>query len=104
MTRVEFTANIVDLLYRMRLEGESPIIDFVKRSDEEQKRLFDAGLSKCDGVHKISKHQIGKAMDIYFISDGRLVSPTLGYPYWHDVWEEMGGGNRIDWDEVHFEG
>ena len=49
MNRVEFTRNLVNLLAAMMLEGEHPIIDYVKRSDEEQKRLFMKGKSKCDG-------------------------------------------------------
>jgi len=106
MTRTEFTHKITTLLQRMIDEGESPIIDFVKRSDEEQRRLFDAGLSKCDGVNKISMHQYGKAMDIYFVDKEthKLIPPLKGFEYWHSMWVEMGGDGIILWDKGHFEG
>ena len=104
MNRVDFTVNIVGLLKSMIDMGEHPIIDFVKRSDEEQKRLFDAGLSKCDGKVVISFHQWGRAMDIYFIEDGKLSDPKQGWKYWHDLWEHWGGHPMIEWDKGHFEG
>jgi hypothetical protein len=82
---------------------EHPIIDYVKRSDEEQQRLYDLKLSKCDGVKILSQHQLGKAMDIYFIEDGKLVEPKQTFKYWHDLWESWGGKPIIDWDKGHFE-
>lgn len=85
--------------------GERPIIDFVKRSTQEQERLFRLGLSKCDGVTKISQHQVGKAMDIYFLSESGedLVNPTFGVWFWHTRWEELGGNPMLEWDQNHFE-
>jgi hypothetical protein len=103
VTRLDFTINIVGLLKSMIDSGEHPIIDYVKRSDEEQKRLFDAGKSKCDGVNNISGHQVGKAMDIYFIEDGKLVE-SKQIEYWHKLWENWGGKPEISWDRGHFEG
>ena len=41
------------------------------RTAEEQKRLFDRGMStKCDGYENKSYHQTGKAFDIYAYVDG----------------------------------
>ena len=34
-----------------------------KRSAFEQKALYDKGASQLDGTHKISKHQLGRAVD-----------------------------------------
>ncbi len=104
MNRVEFAEKIVELLDWMQEVGEHPIIDFVKRSDEEQKRLFDKGLSKCDGIKIRSRHQDGCAMDIYFIEDGKMTDPKHGWESWHEHWEEKGGKPIIDWDKGHFEG
>jgi len=104
MNRVEFTHNLVNLLAAMMLEGEHPIIDYVKRSAEEQKRLYEKGLSKCDGVRITSAHQGGKAADIYFIEDDKLSDPKKGWEYWHKLWEEKGGKSMIEWDKGHFEG
>lgn len=85
-------------------DGEHPILDFVKRSTEEQKRLFDLGLSKCDGTIIISAHQFGKAADICFVKDGKLSDPVKGFDYWHQIWEsKYGGKSMIDWDKNHFE-
>ena len=105
MNRVNFTDKITTLLRLMINAGERPIIDFVKRTDEEQKRLFDKGSSKCDGKIKISPHQRGKAMDIYFvdIETNELIPPFKGFEYWHDIWCELGGNEMIEWDKGHFE-
>lgn len=104
MTRVEFTRKIINLLARMYLENESPIIDYVKRSDAEQMHLYIEGKSQCDGVRKISQHQIGRAIDIYFLGDdGKLCDPIKGHEYWHQVWEEIGGNPMLTWDKGHFE-
>lgn len=37
------------------------------RSTEKQRRLYKQGKSKCDGILNISKHQEGKAIDIYYV-------------------------------------
>ncbi len=105
MNRVEFTRNICLLMDEMFIEGERPILDYVKRSDAEQMRLYLQGKSKCDGIEKISQHQRGKAADIYFVSEdhSHIVDPTKGYGYWHDRWCELGGKEMILWDQGHFE-
>lgn len=35
-----------------------------KRSVQQQRKLFEKQASKCDGVHKKSRHQSGMAVDI----------------------------------------
>lgn len=125
MNRFEFTNKITSLLFAMIGEGEFPIIDFVKRSQEEQQRLWRIGrdetgnkigktVTDCDGVKNPSPHQSGKAMDIYFLDlddldhDGITKelseAPKKGWGYWHKVWEQMGGKAMIKWDQCHFEG
>lgn len=113
MNRVEFTRNINNLIAAMILDGEYPIIDYVKRSDEEQMRLFIKGLSNADGIKKISGHQRGKAVDIYFpdlddidkdLDKNELLPPKKGFEYWHKYWEQKGGKPMIEWDKGHFEG
>lgn len=103
MTRIEFTHNLVNLLAAMMLENEHPIIDYVKRSDDEQMRLFLLGKSKCDGINKISAHQKGIAVDIYFIEEGKLSGPKRDFDFWHKYWESKGGKPEISWDRGHFE-
>jgi phenylalanyl-tRNA synthetase alpha subunit len=116
MNRVEFTYNICQLIIEMFKADEHPIMDFVKRSPEEQHRLWQIGrdangnkigdtVTNCDGVKIPSAHQSGKAMDIYFLEDGKLIDPKLGWEYWHKRWTETYKGNEmIEWDRGHFEG
>lgn len=101
--RVEFTKAVGQLLQMMNGEGESPIIDYCKRSDNEQLALFRKKLSKCDGIKKKSKHQSGMAIDIYFVRNSKLVNDAKSYEYWHKEWEELGGQPMISWDKGHFE-
>ena len=84
-------------------EGENVIVDYCKRSVEEQLRMFQNRLSKCDGTIKISKHQRGMAVDLYFVVAGELLPPFKGWKYWHDKWEETGGSPMIEFDKGHFE-
>ena len=41
------------------------------RTPEEQHDLFVRGLSKCDGYTKLSKHQSGRAVDIFAYLHGK---------------------------------
>ena len=41
------------------------------RSAERQNDMFFMGLSKCDGYKRLSKHQSGKALDVYAYVDGK---------------------------------
>jgi hypothetical protein len=103
-SRLEFNEKLLILLTEMTQAGEHWLIDFVKRSPEEQKRLFDAGLSKCDGVAVMSWHNYGRAVDLYFQDKGMIVDPIKGYAFWHSRWEELGGHKMIEWDRSHWEG
>jgi uncharacterized protein YcbK (DUF882 family) len=64
------------------------------RTAEEQKKYFDAGLSKADGYEKKSMHQLGRAVDIVILDNS-------GMPVWEEnedyhklgqYWEERLGG------------
>lgn len=54
-------------------------VDFVVveglRSTERQKQLYREKKSKCDGVTNISKHQKGKAIDVYYVGWKNSDSP-----------------------------
>jgi hypothetical protein len=107
MNRKEFTKTLGMLIVDMILKGEEPILDYVKRSDEEQARLFERELSKCDGIANVSRHQRGCAADIYFPDErGNLMPPKLGWKFWHKRWEDLSYGKAqpmIDQDKSHFE-
>ena len=107
MKRTHFTRALAELIMYICNEGDLPILDYVKRSDEEQKRLFDLGLSKCDGVNKISQHQKGRAADIYLLDENgalldwnKVIDKRTKY---RDFWENSGGAKMIDWDQGHWE-
>ena len=106
MRRREFTAAIGRLIVEMVEQGETPLLDWVKRSEHEQRRLFELGLSQCDGTKKRSSHQRAGAADILFENEQHtgIGEPIKGFAYWHDRWEALGGRPMIDWDKGHFEG
>jgi hypothetical protein len=94
----------------MIADGREPFMDYCLRSAQEQKVLFDAGLSKCDGYKILSAHQKGLALDIYFV-----VRDIVDFGYetpeakeyaaqYHDLWVAMGGRELISWDLCHYEG
>ena len=116
-SRLEFNEKLFLLLEEMTAEGEHWLLDFIKRSTEEQHRLWLLGrdeegnivspkevVTRCDGYITISWHQYGRAVDIYFVDGKNLVNPIKGYRYWHDVWKSLGGHEMIEGDEGHFEG
>lgn len=104
MKRTEFSKKIVFLLQEMIDAGDSPIIDYVKRSDMGQYFMFLTGKSKCNGVNNPSRHQSGKAMDIYFVgAKGTLIYDKKLYKKWHKYWGKLGGKPMIKWDMPHFE-
>lgn len=106
--RSEFTSALAMLLQYMLNEDDQPILDYGLRSKEEQKRLFNLKLSKCDGEIKVSKHQMGLAADIYLLDkdnprelwNWHKGDKAIKY---HDFWVESGGQPMIEWDKGHFE-
>ena len=111
MNRREFTDNITILVREMVEDKEQPILDYILRSAEEQRRLFDKGLSRCDGTTNKSNHQKGLAADIYLCESDVTEGVRVNYDWnrdkakrWHDRWEELGGKPVIEWDLPHFEG
>jgi hypothetical protein len=109
MKRLEFSKKLFILMSYMVDDDVDFVLDYVLRSQEEQKRLFDKGLSKCDGFKILSAHQKGTAVDIYFVINGQIdfdfssqEAKDLSKRY-HDIWESMGGKPVILWDNPHFE-
>ncbi len=115
MNRREFTKLLAGLINYANAQlasvGAWVVLDYVKRSDEEQKRLFDQGKSKCDGYNVRSRHQLGKAADLYPMRmEGDrviMVDPMKEFPeIWRKIrarWEEYGGDQMIPWDPGHLE-
>ena len=103
-SRRDFNVGLLSLLNQMTADGEEWLLDYLKRSDQEQERMFAAKLSKCDGKINISWHQFGRAVDIYFLDRGSLVDPKKGWDHWHQVWLGLGGHPMLEFDKGHFEG
>ena len=103
MTRTEFARKLGHLLVYAEDQGFDILIGWVLRDRETQQRMFDKGLSKCDGVSKISAHQTGKAADIYIIENGKISEDKKKYKNLHAFWAVLGGKPMLDWDAGHFE-
>jgi peptidoglycan LD-endopeptidase CwlK len=70
------------------------------RTAEQQKTIFDAGASKLDGIHGISEHQKGLALDLIPYKDGtfRVNDEDLYYRIAEAmVYSAMLYGQRIRW-------
>jgi len=81
-----------------------PIIDWCKRSGQEQARMFKLGLSECDGVKKRSDHQDAKAIDLYLGKGSKLIWDKALYRKLHKFWSLLGGKEMIPGDIGHFGG
>lgn len=104
MKRIEFTHMVELLLHQASmLHPYRPIIDYCKRSADEQKRLFKQKKSRLDGKKRKSKHQFGKAIDIYLVKGGQISWTPWRYIILHEYWEKIGGKPMISWDLGHFE-
>ena len=123
-TRRDFTQKIISLISYMIAVGEQPILDFVKRSTEEQQRLFAIGrinnnnvwiitdkdkvVTYKDGIIYISGHQTGLSADIYLWN---ATTNKMEWEWdknkatrWHRIWQLKYGGKPIlEWDKGHFE-
>lgn len=96
MKRHEFSPLVAKLILWIVEKGWFAILGHAERSKEEQKRMYDAGLSKCDGVNKISAHQYRDARGRYaidiFIHDGDgNINKVKLYEEAHSYWSSLGG-------------
>jgi peptidoglycan L-alanyl-D-glutamate endopeptidase CwlK len=95
-----------------------------KRKAKLQNELFVAGKSKCDGYDKLSKHQLGKALDFYAYVNNKTswehehltivacayfqAASILGYKIkWGGLWKRKNpkykNGIPYGWDMPHIE-
>lgn len=87
------------------------------RTAEDQKDLYEKGLSKCDGYRIKSRHQSGKAVDVYAFVNGKaswdkvhlavIAGVILGEAKRMQIDMVWGGtfGSKMfkGWDMPHFE-
>jgi hypothetical protein len=102
--RTDFSIALARLIIHADELGYLSMIDYVKRSTEEQQRLFKLKLSKCDGIKNRSYHQNAQAGDVYFSK--KDTPGVINYNIcveMHEYWVSLGGEPMIDWDKSHFE-
>ena len=78
------------------------------RTAEQQRELFDARKSKCDGTIKRSKHQDHLARDLYVVNEqSQIVFADAPYETLGAYWETLGGrwgGHFAGFKDIfHFE-
>lgn len=108
MRKSNFTVNAAKLIMWIDKQGWYPLLDYALRSAEEQKRLYDDGKSKCDGINSYSAHQYGKmtgryAVDIYIHDGDKDIGKRELYEKAHTYWDSLGGKPMLKWDLAHFE-
>lgn len=91
-----------------------------RRTAEQQAELWRAGLSKCDGTIRKSKHQDGLALDFYAYMDRKgswqsqhlamvaaahlQAASELGIAiHWGGLWKSRGHDTIYGWDMAHIE-
>lgn len=82
------------------------------RTTEQQQKYFKAGNSQLDGIKKKSKHQLGKAIDVYYV--GWKNTDSANDPRWtklinafriagKNLGLELNFGYDWGWDKPHIE-
>jgi len=106
--RIEFFRKISKLIIMASIHEIKLLPTSFMRTAEEQKKLFDAEKSKCDGINLISNHQKGLAIDFVIVRDGKAIwTDDPEYKLLGQMWEEEGmtwGGNLKTFPDIfHFE-
>lgn len=81
------------------------------RSTETQQRYFKEGSTKCDGIKKKSKHQLGRAIDVYYVGWKRDAEDQQKWKELIDTFKLAGKqlgiklkfGYDWGWDKPHIE-
>ena len=116
--------EIDDLAITLTLVDFGHPADAGLRSADRQFKLFVDGKSQCDGTNKISRHQLGKALDFYAFVNGKAswkeehlamvacayfqAASILGYKIkWGGLWKsskpKLRNGIPYGWDCPHIE-
>lgn len=106
--RIEFFRKIAMLVVWASVKGIKLLPFSFYRTEEEQKKLFDEGKSKCDGYKIKSKHQQWLAIDFVIIKNGVPIwDYDQDYEILGKIWKSLGGKWGGDFrglqDVFHFE-
>jgi len=58
--------------------------------------------SDCPVGHPTSLHKVGLACDINLYIDGKFIEDGTGHDELHDLWDLLGGAERISNDMNHY--
>lgn len=120
--RAEFNKKLNEFMLEMYAAGDQPVEHEVFRTSEQQQIYWKIGrefvdgkwvekgavVTKLDGIIKRSAHQLGLAVDIYFVINGEIKYSGKELEQlltkWHEVWQNKYGGRpMLDWDKPHFQ-
>ena len=81
------------------------------RTTETQQRYFKEGSTKCDGIKNKSKHQLGRAIDVYYVGWKRDTEDQQKWKELIDTFKLAGKqlGIKLEfgydwgWDKPHIE-
>jgi hypothetical protein len=96
------------LLNKIQEERIPYIVTSTIRTLEDQQDAFRRGVSKCDGIHIKSQHQLGRAIDICAVNEHG--NPSWDYAKYADIYRriadigtELGLENGADWYPSEYE-
>ena len=71
--------------YALAISEQDFFVNEGLRTTETQQKYFKEGTSQFDGVNKKSKHQLGRAIDIYYV--GWKNTDSVNDPRWNKIYE-----------------
>lgn len=71
--------------YALAISEQDFFVNEGLRSTAKQQEYYKTGASQLDGINKKSKHQIGRAIDVYYV--GWKNTDKVNDPRWEKVYE-----------------
>lgn len=97
----KFARNWTKLHFYAAGQGIKFITTALWRTAAQQKELYLAGKSNCDGYKIISKHQLGRAGDLCILRRGECVWDMCEeYRLLADFWQSLGGVWGGSWQSL----
>ena len=71
--------------YALAISEQDFFVNEGLRSTAKQQEYYKAGASQLDGINKKSKHQLGRAIDVYYV--GWKNTDKVNDPRWEKVYK-----------------
>ena len=71
--------------YALAISEQDFFVNEGLRSTAKQQEYYKTGASQLDGINKKSKHQLGRAIDVYYV--GWKNTDKVNDPRWEKVYE-----------------